>query len=132
MELYFNDGSWQFIGKIKGDKGDQGEQGIQGKRGIKGDRGDYGERGPRGAKGEKGEKGDIGDGIHIDLFFETYRDLLNMNFVPEKNQVCLILDTKELRYWDDEWKNIGTVNLTIHHKMEDIIYINGVKLLDVM
>ena len=132
MDLYYNNGTWQFIGKIKGDKGDKGEQGEQGKRGNKGDKGDYGEKGSRGPKGEKGDKGDIGDGIHIDLFFETYRDLLNIKYVPKKNDVCLILESKELRYWDDEWKNIGTLNLTIHHKMEDIIYISGIKLLDVM
>lgn len=133
MELYYNNKrSWDFIGTIKGDKGDNGPLG---KKGGKGDKGDYGEKGPRGLQGDKGDKGDkggYGDGVHIDYFFESYKDLLNNKTNLIKNSVCLILETKELRYWDDEWRIIGTMNLTIHHKMEDIIYITGVKLLDVI
>ena len=89
MEIYYYDDSWNYIGCLRGDKGDKGEQGIQGKKGPKGDKGDYGEKGLRGPKGEKGEKGDLGDGIHIDYFFESYRDLLNLEKIPEKNEIFI-------------------------------------------
>ena len=132
MELYYNDGgSWNIIGKIQGKQGDKGDKGDKGPKGIRGDKGEIGPKGPRGHKGEPGYQGDRGDGIHIDIFFETYKDLLNSNISHKKDDICLILETKELRYWDNEWKSIGKLNLTIYHKMEDIVYILGVKLLNV-
>ena len=133
MELFKNeDKKWNLIGSIKGDSGDKGEKGEQGDKGIRGDQGIVGPKGPRGPKGEQGEQGDKGEGIHIDYFFETYKDLLSNNVSFKKNDVCLILENKELRYWDNEWKNIGTINLSIEHKMDDITYLLGVKLSNVI
>lgn len=129
MELYRNDGgNWNLIGSIKGDKGDTGEKGDKGDKGIRGDRGEIGPKGPRGPKGEKGDQGSKGDGIHIDYFFETYKDLLSKQIFAKANEVCLILETKELRYWDNEWKIIGPINLSIQHYKQDITYIHNLKL----
>ena len=129
MELFKNEnGSWNLIGSIKGERGDKGDSGEKGDKGIRGDQGDFGPKGPRGPKGEKGDQGDKGEGIHIDYFFETYKDLLSRQFFAKKNEVCLILESKELRYWDDEWKVIGQVNLSIHHYMDDVSYIHGTNL----
>ena len=132
MELYCNkEGKWVLIGKIQGEKGDKGDQGSRGDKGIRGDKGDIGPKGSRGPKGEQGFQGDKGDGIHVNHFFETYKDLIGNNINPKKDDICLILETKELRYWDNEWKKIGTLNLTIHHKMEDFAYMLGLKLSNV-
>jgi hypothetical protein len=133
MELYYNkNNSWKLVGKIQGEKGERGIEGPEGKKGSKGEKGDFGEKGPRGPKGDRGEKGEYGDGLKVDYFFDTYSDLLNYESEPNKDEICLILDSKELRYWDEEWKIIGTLNLTIHHKMEDIVYLYEAKLYDVL
>ena len=133
MELYKNEnGFWNLIGTIKGEKGEKGEVGEKGEKGIRGDRGDSGPKGPRGPKGEQGEQGIKGEGIHVNYFFETYKDLLSKQVIANNGDICLILENKELRYWDDEWKVIGPINLSIQHSMEDITYIFGTKLTNII
>lgn len=57
----FNNGNYEFLVNIKGNKGEQGERGEQGEKGERGERGLQGIQGNVGATGAKGEKGDKGD-----------------------------------------------------------------------
>ncbi len=62
--VYYNDNTWENVGKVVGEDGEQGEQGEQGPIGPQGPQGDKGEQGIQGEQGVQGvgvEKVEIND-----------------------------------------------------------------------
>ena len=72
-----------------------------------------GVQGPEGPQGPKGDIGPTGNGLKIDYYFNDRKALIDSDIVPEKYDVCLVVSKNELRYWDEEWKMIGNLDLKI-------------------
>ena len=88
MKLYYREnGNWNLIGQIKGEKGDQGDQ------------------------GDKGDKGDKGDGIKINYYYQNHDEIYNSNIIYTIGDIIYIKDTNELKYYDGSFNDLGKLTL---------------------
>ncbi len=88
LKLYYREnGNWNLIGQIKGEKGDQGDQ------------------------GDKGDKGDKGDGIKINYYYENHDEIYNSNIIYTNGDIIYIKDTNELKYYDGSFNDLGKLTL---------------------
>ena len=88
LKLYYREnGNWNLIGQIKGEKGDQGDQ------------------------GDKGEKGDKGDGIKINYYYQNHDEIYNSNISYNHGDIIFIKDTNELKYYDGSFNDLGKLTL---------------------
>ena len=88
LKLYYREnGNWNLIGQIKGEKGDKGD------------------------KGDKGKKGDKGDGIKINYYYENHDEIYNSNIIYTIGDIIYIKDTNELKYYDGSFNDLGKLTL---------------------
>jgi|TARA_B100001093_G_scaffold88330_1_gene80331 hypothetical protein len=88
LKLYYREnGNWNLIGQIKGEKGDQGDQ------------------------GDKGDKGDKGDGIKINYYYQNHDEIYNSNIIYTNGDIIYIKDTNELKYYDGSFNDLGKLTL---------------------
>merc|ERR1712227_520552 len=88
LKLYYREnGNWNLIGQIKGEKGDKGD------------------------KGNKGDKGDKGDGIKINYYFDNHDEIYNSNINYNNGDIIYVKDTNELKFYDNSFKDLGNLTL---------------------
>ena len=88
LKLYYREnGNWNLIGQIKGEKGDKGD------------------------KGDKGTKGDKGDGIKINYYYENHDEIYNSNIIYTIGDIIYIKDTNELKYYDGSFNDLGKLTI---------------------
>ena len=88
LKLYYREnGNWNLIGQIKGEKGDKGD------------------------KGDKGKKGDKGDGIKINYYYENHDEIYKSNIIYTIGDIIYIKDTNELKYYDGSFNDLGKLTI---------------------
>lgn len=88
LKLYYREnGNWNIIGQIKGEKGDKGEQ------------------------GDKGDQGERGEGVKINYYYESHNEIYNSNMTYTNGDIIYIKDTNELKYYDGSFNDLGKLTL---------------------
>ena len=88
LKLYYREnGNWNLIGQIKGEKGEKGDQ------------------------GDKGEQGERGEGVKINYYYENHDEIYNSNITYNNGDVIYVKDTNELKFYDGSFNDLGKLTL---------------------